>query len=105
METKHTPLPWSDLAGAVWGGPKETLVADCHVNPYDAAFIVEAVNNYAALKADRDRLREAVKALLDETPEMWGDKVEDGVLRHYYREDTVHGLAAALKASSGEGRG
>ena len=56
----------------------------------------------AALAAERDRLAkvaEAAKELERETPELWGDLVEDGIVRHYYKEDTLHALFAALSAT------
>ena len=50
----------------------------------------------------RKLVRQALENLFQETPALWGDKVEDGVLRHYYREDTIHACFAALKALDAE---
>jgi hypothetical protein len=43
-----------------------------------------------------DAVRVALQDFANETPELWGDLVEDGVVRHYYREDTIHALLQAL---------
>jgi len=87
----HTPLPWlachdgNCSCGMIWSKSEDLLVAatmsSCRMNETynlgeglkndseqfkaNTKFIIEAVNNYYRLKEENERLREALKNLLD----------------------------------------
>jgi hypothetical protein len=76
MTTKElkpgTPLPWKVAhRGMDVDGPGGEAVAICHagygIANKDAAYIVHACNSYPALTAERDRLVEAILAVVNAT--------------------------------------
>lgn len=69
----HTPLPWEDCSGPSYSGTYHTvekgelMVCELYegedaVQAANAALIVHCVNNFPALQAERDALREALVA-------------------------------------------
>ena len=67
---KHTPTPWSMSWGKkrcrIEGGADGWEIASVtDNNPRDAAYIVEACNNYERVKAERDELLAALRKVVD----------------------------------------
>lgn len=68
--SRHTPLPYRiGDAGHTIFGPKSDRLSPLTVasvrHPADARFILEAVNNYEAICAERDRLRSSLRDMLN----------------------------------------
>lgn len=89
--SEHTPTPWHLRGGSIDGANYAnvfTSTAFSAVSKEDAAFIVQACNNF-------DALREALEAIIDECPK---PKLPYGVR-------VVEIVQAALSASAPEGTG
>lgn len=81
MKTKHTPLPWrliktdrGDMVISYSNGELRSHVATCHdlelcpehgTVQANAEFILDAVNQFARLKAERDELVKLIKEFTD----------------------------------------
>ena len=70
MSATHSPLPWSHSAyEGGWDGVRDKdgilVLKLAYNNPENATFIAEAVNSHARLTADRAKLVEACRLVIE----------------------------------------
>ena len=100
---KATPTPWGMIEPIEGIGyidmaehrPNNGMLATCYNSVDDAALIVAAVNNVAALCDEVERLREALEVYADKSN--WLD-TDDEFLSSFCTDDFDWGWQAARKA-------